>query len=458
MKKKISLILVVVMVLSCLAACGQAKTPAAESTVAPAETVAEGTAAPETETEPVVSGDVELASHFAPGSEQAAVLQGIADAFMAEHPEINVTIQFNGNENFVKMKTRFAANDAPDIIWTSPSDMLWYVQSDLLAPLTDVYNGQNYYGTGIMADDFPYKAVVDMNTVDGEIMALPAELCAGAWYYNKAVFEDLGLSVPATWDEFVANNAKMLEAGISPICADGNVDFYLPWYFTNLAVRLAGLDAYEEILANPDSSLWDNPAFLQAAKMVEEGIVPFFQPGMKGTQYPAANALFAQGQAAMAYCASWFPQEIISITPDDFQYGMFSFPEIEGAKETRTVVEMKANSYVLCKEAKNPEAAKLFLTYLVSKDGLEPLVQLNMLPAISGIDNIPEIQQEVLSIFETAEVGVPIHLYLFDPDYKDWASAVIFPANNQLCYGEITAEQFIEAVKTNNDAFFAAKK
>lgn len=115
MKKKISLILVVVMVLSCLAACGQAKTPAAESTVAPAETVAEGTAAPETETEPVVSGDVELASHFAPGSEQAAVLQGIADAFMAEHPEINVTIQFNGNENFVKMKTRFAANDAPDI-------------------------------------------------------------------------------------------------------------------------------------------------------------------------------------------------------------------------------------------------------------------------------------------------------------------------------------------------------
>lgn len=264
--------------------------------------------------------------------------------------------------------------------------------------------------------------------------------------------------MPATWDEFVANNAKMLEAGISPICADGNVDFYLPWYFTNLAVRLAGLDAYKEILANPDSSLWDNPAFLQAAKMVEEGIVPFFQPGMKGTQYPAANALFAQGQAAMTYCASWFPQEIISITPDDFQYGMFSFPEIEGAKETRTVVEMKANSYVLCKEAKNPEAAKLFLTYLVSKDGLEPLVQLNMLPAISGIDNIPDIQQEVLSIFETAEVGVPIHFYLFDPDYKDWASAVIFPANNQLCYGEITAEQFIEAVKTNNDAFFAAKK
>lgn len=104
MKKKISLILVVVMVLSCLAACGQAKTPAAESTVAPAETVAEGTAAPETETEPVVSGDVELASHFAPGSEQAAVLQGIADAFMAEHPEINVTIQFNGNENFVKIR------------------------------------------------------------------------------------------------------------------------------------------------------------------------------------------------------------------------------------------------------------------------------------------------------------------------------------------------------------------
>lgn len=446
MKRVVCLILIVLVMIECIAACGQ---PAISVTTSEA-----GTA-----TEPVgPSGVVELASHFAPGSEQASVMQGIVDAFMKQHPEIEVNILFNGNDNFVKMKTRFAAGDAPDIIWTSPSDMLWYVENDLLAPLDDVYNGQNYYGTGLLADDFPFKAVVEMNTVDGKVMALPAELCAGSWYYNKKVFDSLGLSVPTTWDEFVTNNEKIKESGISAICADGNVDYYLPWYFANLAVRLAGLDAYKEILANPDSSLWDNPAFLQAAKMVEEGIVPYFQPGMKGTQYPAANALFAQGQAAMTYCASWFPQEIVAITPDDFEYGMFAFPEIENAKETRTIVEMKANSYVLCKDAKNPEAAKLLLTYLVSKDGLEPLVQLNMLPAIEGIDNIPKIQEEVLDIFATADVGVPIHFYLFDPEYKDWASAVLFPANNLLCYGEITAEQFIEMVKENNNTYFATKE
>ena len=402
------------------------------------------------------SGEVEIASHFAPGSFQAEVFQGIADAFMAHNPDIKVVIQFNGNENMAKMKTRFAAGDAPDIIWTSPSDMLWYDQNDLLAPVDDIYNGPNYSGTGTVADDYKYKAVVDMNTVNGRLMALPAELCAGSWYYNKAIFSELGLSVPKTWDEFVANNQKMLDAGISPIAADGNVDFYLPWYFTNLSVRLAGLDAYENALLNKDSSVWDNPAFLKAAELVLEGITPYFQPGMKGTQYPAANALFAQGIAAQTYCASWFPQEIISITPEDFEYGLFPFPEVEGSVETRNVVEMKANSYVLTAGAKNPEAAKVVLQYLVSKEGIEPLVQLDMLPAVKDIE-VPEIQKEILGIFDSAEVGVPIHFYLFDPDYKDWASSVIFPANNLLCYGEITAEDFIAKVKADNDAYWAAK-
>ena len=402
------------------------------------------------------SGDVEIAMHFAPGSVQAEVFQEIVDAFMVDHPEIKVTVQYNGNENMSKMKTRFAAGDAPDIIWTSPSDMLWYCQSDLLAPVDDVFNGDNYDGTGKVCDDFKYQAVVDMNTVDGKLMALPVELCAGSWYYNKALYAELGLEIPKTWDEFVSNNAALLEAGISPIAADGNVDYYLPWYFTNLSVRLAGLDAYENALLNKDSSVWDNPAFLKAAQLVAEGVTPYFQPGMKGTQYPASNALFAQSIAAQVYCASWFPQEIVSITPEDFEYGLFTFPEVDGAVETRQVVEMKANSYVLAKDAKNPEAAKVVLQYLVSKKGMEPLVKLDMLPAVKDIE-VPEIQKEILGIFDSAEVGVPIHFYLFDPDYKDWASAVIFPANNLLCYGEITPEDFIAKVKADNDTYWAAK-
>ena len=39
----------------------------------------------------------------------------------------------------------------------------------------------------------------------------------GGILYNKKVYEKLGLEIPETWDEFMANNAKIKAAGIDPV-------------------------------------------------------------------------------------------------------------------------------------------------------------------------------------------------------------------------------------------------
>ena len=39
----------------------------------------------------------------------------------------------------------------------------------------------------------------------------------GGILYNKAVFAKLGLQVPKTWADFMANNAKIKAAGIDPV-------------------------------------------------------------------------------------------------------------------------------------------------------------------------------------------------------------------------------------------------
>ena len=39
----------------------------------------------------------------------------------------------------------------------------------------------------------------------------------GGILYNKKVYEKLGLQVPKTWAEFMANNAKIKAAGIDPV-------------------------------------------------------------------------------------------------------------------------------------------------------------------------------------------------------------------------------------------------
>ena len=35
----------------------------------------------------------------------------------------------------------------------------------------------------------------------------------GGIYYNRAIYEELGLTVPTTWAEFMANNEKIKAAG-----------------------------------------------------------------------------------------------------------------------------------------------------------------------------------------------------------------------------------------------------
>lgn len=55
-------------------------------------------------------------------------------------------------------------------------------------------------------------------TSDGKVYGVPVGgATGGGILYNKKVFAQLGLSVPKTWAEFMANNAKIKAAGIDPV-------------------------------------------------------------------------------------------------------------------------------------------------------------------------------------------------------------------------------------------------
>jgi maltose-binding protein MalE len=55
-------------------------------------------------------------------------------------------------------------------------------------------------------------------SIDDEVYGAPFGAASGGGIlHNKKVYERLGLEVPETWDEFMANNAKIKEAGIDPV-------------------------------------------------------------------------------------------------------------------------------------------------------------------------------------------------------------------------------------------------
>lgn len=447
MKKKTALFLAVALILAMLAGCGGSPSSSAPAAGAPAAGSG-GTAEPEGP-----SGEITFAVHFVEGTKQADTVLQMAGDFMQEHPEIKVNVELDGQALPDKLKPRFKTGDEPEIIFAGPDYAKRFWNDDLLEPLTGFMEEQNYEGTATIRESL-YAASIDMCTQDGEVYCTPLELCVSGWYYNKKIFDQYGLTPPKTWEDMVSIMKTLDENGVAPIAMDGNVNGYLGWFFENAAGRLIGFDAWMNLLKNEDSSVWDDPQVLKAAQIVEKEVVPYFQKGLKGTQYPAANALFAQGAAAMTYCASWFPQEIVSITPDDFEYGMFLWPKMEGSVEDRTIVEGKVNMLCITKYSDNKEAAKLFLKYLMGEKCMAGFSAIDMCPTNVNVAP-PATQEGTVDLIQQADIVTEISWNAESADVRDWTEEVFFPSNSQMCYGELSAEQFIESVKAANDAYWA---
>src|SRR6185437_10271601 len=80
-----------------------------------------------------------------------------------------------------------------------------------------------------------------------EIYAVPYAANANGVIYNKAIFEELGIEVPKTWDEFITVAEK--------VKASGKIPFYFTlkdaWTtlpsFNVLAANTQGDDFYDEL-------------------------------------------------------------------------------------------------------------------------------------------------------------------------------------------------------------------
>ncbi|WP_219413027.1 ABC transporter substrate-binding protein [Pseudonocardia nigra] len=136
--------------------------------------------------------------------DDVALAEGLAEAYMAENPDVNVEVQTRpgGTEGDNLVKTRLATGDMANVfVYNSGSLLQALNPTQTLVPVTDQ----------------PWVADLDQTFVDavsanGEVFGAPVgTVQAGAVMYNKAVYEQLGLEVPRTWDEFMANNAVIAE-------------------------------------------------------------------------------------------------------------------------------------------------------------------------------------------------------------------------------------------------------
>jgi raffinose/stachyose/melibiose transport system substrate-binding protein len=197
----------------------------------------------------------------------------------------------------------------------------------------------------------------------------------GGILYNKKIYDKLGLKVPKTWDEFMANNAKIKKTGIDPV-----VQSYGDTWTSQLFI----LADYHNIAAEvPD---WAEQYTTNKAKYSQEPAIEGFKhleevskdgylnKNFGSIKFPAGLSLLAQGKGANYPALTAILPSLETSDPDKIDdVGFFAQPGKDAADNGLTLW-LPAGTYIpKTTEGAKLDAAKKFLAFIASPDGCDAL-------------------------------------------------------------------------------------
>lgn len=209
--KRILALLLAVLTMFSLAACGTSAAPAEEA--APAEAPAEEAAAPEAID---YTGEKLVIWTNLTADAQYEVLNKQFTELAAEMGvEVSVEkVAFN--EMYEKLATAASSGDVPDIMHTNFGGTAYLYAAESIMPLDAIIDS-------IGRNDFSDAYISVLTGADGSVYGLPDWAMHTSVWYRKDIFEEKGLAVPTNWNEFMAVATELNTADMSgfPVPLDG---------------------------------------------------------------------------------------------------------------------------------------------------------------------------------------------------------------------------------------------
>ncbi len=319
--------------------------------------------------------------------------------FEAEYPNIDIE-QNNVPEFATVLMTRMSINDLPPLIaMGATSDWSELAKAGYLYDFADdpcadlVHEG--------------YFEQLRKRTGLPGLHGLPFAVNANTVLYNKAKFRELGLSVPTTWDEFVA---------AAETCkADGQTPFYLTlkdaWTgmvsFNALAANLQGDDFI-------DKRRTGDTTFQERYVEVAEKMLTILKYGHDdnfGFGYDDGNMAFAKGESVMYIQGVWAIGSILKANPD-IEIGTFAMPVLDDASQNRLVSGVDT-LFALAKNTEYTEEALLFINFLLRPENAQYYIdEERQFAAVKGAIQEDPVMEGIQINFKTGRItGFPDHFY-----------------------------------------------
>lgn len=356
MKKRMSLLAAMAMVICSVAGCGSAPE---EQTQTPAGTEAQGEEAnggEATDGETTPAGDVELTywSMWGSTEPQGQTIQAAADAFK-EKTGITVNIEWKNRDITTILPTALEAQEKIDI-FEDNAFALYTTNKDYCYDLTEMAAAANY-------DAQSFKCFNDVAIGKaGYLACITEQPQVGGIYYNKDIFADCGITeLPSTWTEFMDACQIMKDKGYEPLALDAA---YVDLNFGYQLDRNIGQDATKELALNGGWS--ENEGVINAANQVIDFVKAGYLADGAPDEYPSSqNKIGLTGKVAMVVCANYVCAEVNANTDTEVNWGLMNFPTVEGGSGS-TDAYAGAGALGITSYSEHPQEAFDFIMFLTS--------------------------------------------------------------------------------------------
>lgn len=365
MKKIIALLLVLIMVLG-LVACG-AKDPAADAPTADAPAAdAPAADAPAAEDEEVSYEGRTITVAFAV-SEQIDGFQAQFDDFCEKYG-CNIEVEYltgDATENANTLFMRAATGNLPDIFKLS-SGMAVITNMD---PAANLVNLADQPFMANVSDSYIQTVTND----EGAIYSIPTDTAniAGV-FYNKKVLADLGVEIPTTWDEFLETCQWLRDnTDMDPVSnpfdgAAGKQILYLAQYFY---VQKENPNFVEQYVSR-QINLGDSAYLRGLQKLYDLNEKGYQNDDPLSTSLEDSARAICDGSAAFVICRTNIMSSVEAIAPDQVNdIGFFPLPDQKA--EDLGVATWIPTGWYLSQTCEDQELALKFFEYLTTAEAVE---------------------------------------------------------------------------------------
>ncbi|WP_235560032.1 ABC transporter substrate-binding protein [Microbacterium sp. Leaf159] len=305
----------------------------------------------------------------------------IAD-FEAENPDIRV-VQNQVADSETLIRTLLVKDKAPDVITLNANggfgDLaqagVFYDFSD--EPVLETINPA------------VQEILAELGTKQGEVNGLGYVNNANGVIYNQDIFEEQGLEVPETWDEFIAVCDALEAAGITPFYGT-LADSWTGMPSWNALGAYASQDGFFDDMraegedVGADSAVSFENDFPEVMEQQAQ-LFSYMQEGYRGRTYDDGNAAFARGESAMLLQGIWALNPVKAINPD-INAAIFPYPASDDPDD-RLLVSGVDVVVTMAKDTPHREEALRFIEYLFDVGVIEEFAaSQNMIPSVEGAE------------------------------------------------------------------------